>query len=265
MLAFEMAQSAGGDFLLRVEDIDQARARDKWGAQIQEDLHWLGLHWPTPVRRQSENLELYRQALDHLWSRGLLYPCSCTRRDILEALSAPQEGVPLGPDGVIYPGTCRSLPRNINGPLPQGNALRLDLAAALKSIPSVLQFKESGIDAPKGGVVTLDAAFLLETVGDVVLSRRDMNTSYHLSVVLDDAAQEITDVVRGADLFEATAIHVVLQHLLALDTPRYHHHKLIRDAAGKRLAKRDDARAIARYRAEGATPAEMRAMVGLSP
>ncbi|MBU2360796.1 MAG: tRNA glutamyl-Q(34) synthetase GluQRS [Alphaproteobacteria bacterium] len=245
MLAHNMARDVGGSFLLRIEDIDQSRARPAWEAQIYDDLTWLGLTWPTPVMRQSDRLAAYTTALDTLWNHGLLYPCTCNRRDILAAASAPQEGAAMGPDGVIYPGTCRHKPRS--GPRPTDTALRLDMKLALQTTVN------DGLSAD-----------LVTTIGDVVIARRDMGTSYHLSVVIDDAAQHITDVVRGADLLEATPIHVLLQHLLGLPTPTYHHHRLIRDAAGKRLAKRDDARAIATYRAEGATPTDIRHMVGLS-
>jgi len=238
MLAHDMAQAAGGTFLLRIEDIDQSRARPVWEAQIYDDLAWLGLNWPTPVMRQSERMAAYDAALDHLWDKGLLYPCTCSRRDIEAAANAPQEGAPMGPDGMIYPGTCRGKART--GARPQAMPLRLDTQAA---DPTAHEFAVH--------------------IGDVVLSRRDMGTSYHLSVVVDDAAQGVTDVVRGADLEEATPIHLLLQKLLNLPTPRYHHHKLVRDAAGKRLAKRDDARAISKYRAEGASPNDIRRLVGL--
>lgn len=266
MLAFDMAQAASGEMLLRIEDIDRTRARPAWETQIYDDLAWLGLSWPTPVLRQSDNLGVYREALHQLWSAGLLYPCTCTRRDIAEALSAPQESAAsVGPDGPVYPGTCRDLPRDASAPLPDDAALRLDLNAARAQLPTELRFCESWGVPPKPEVISIETKHLVSSVGDVVLSRRDMGTSYHLSVVLDDAAQSITDVVRGRDLFEATAIHVVLQHLLGLETPRYHHHRLIRDDQGKRLAKRDDARAISRYRTDGMSPQDIRAMVGLAP
>lgn len=261
MLAHDMACAAGGEFLLRIEDIDQSRARPEWESQIYDDLHWLGLSWRDPVMRQSERMPAYRTALQGLWDRGLLYPCSCNRRDILAALSAPQEGaeLPTGPDGPVYPGTCRRLPTP-GTPMPD-QALRLDLTRAVAEIgPEPLSFTETGHQPQQ---VDLAPHSLHETVGDFVLARRGMGTSYHLSVVLDDAAQGITHVIRGADLFEATPLHVLLQRLLKLPTPTYHHHRLIRDDQGKRLAKRDDARAIAKYRAEGATPQDIRAMVGL--
>ena len=263
MLAHEMARAAGGTFLLRIEDIDRSRARPNWEAQIADDLAWLGLAWPRPAMRQSDRLPAYRAALEHLWEMRLLYPCTCRRRDIEAALAAPQEGVPTyGPDGLIYPGTCRGKDRA--GPMPADAVLRLDMAAALDRIDHPLGFVEDG-GGPDGetGEIAIDRQTLIDGVGDVVLARRDMGTSYHLSVVLDDAAQNTTHVVRGRDLFSATQIHVVLQALLGLPTPAYHHHRLIRDDKGKRLAKRDDARAIARYRAEGATPDDIRRMVGL--
>jgi len=259
LLAYDMAQAAGGQFLLRIEDIDQSRARPEWEAQIYDDLHWLGLKWPEPVMRQSDRMPVYQQALEQIEAKGLLYRCTCNRRDIEAAIAAPQEGVPAayGPDGLIYPGTCRNYTHT-----DKNAALRLEMEEASLYLGALnLSFVETG-PAHKG-TQTITPHELIHNVGDIVLARRDMGTSYHLSVVLDDAAQGITDVIRGEDLFEATKIHVLLQTLLGLPTPRYHHHALIRDDAGKRLAKRDDARAIAKYRAEGATPADIRKMVGL--
>ncbi len=262
LLAYDMARKAGGDFLLRIEDIDRSRARPAWEAQIFDDLHWLGLDWPEPVLRQSDRLPAYRAALETLWDRGLLYPCSCHRRDIVEAASAPQEGgtPPVGPDGIVYPGTCRDKP--LPPKMPE-EALRLNMRKALQGIGPV-SFMEEGT-GPDGetGRQEIPQDQLVDGIGDIVLARRDMGTSYHLAVVLDDAAQEITHVIRGQDLFEATAIHALLQMLLGLPTPRYHHHRLIRDEAGKRLAKRDDARAISKYRADGESPADIRDRVGL--
>lgn len=268
-----------GDFLLRIEDIDQSRARLAWDAQIHDDLKWLGVWWPTPVMRQSQRQAAYDAALDLLWLKGLLYPCTCSRRDIENAMSAPQEGVPQhGPDGLIYPGTCRNdmlheraFPED--HPRPRNVTLRLDMTLAVDlcdafvggiNAPMVARFIEKGA-GPKGetGDITFTADQMIQQVGDIVVARRDMGTSYHLSVVLDDAEQQITDVIRGQDLFDATKIHVLLQSLLDLPTPVYHHHKLIRDEDGKRLAKRDDARAISLFRSEGATPEDIRAMVGL--
>ena len=253
-----MAQAVGGEFLLRIEDIDQSRARPAWEAQIYDDLTWLGLEWPSPVMRQSDRMPAFQQALAQLDAMGLLYRCTCNRRDIEAAISAPQEGVtPIyGPDGLIYPGTCRDA-----GHSDETAALRLDMAKACQLLSVPLTFTEVGSE--HAGQHHITAQELLNNVGDIVLARRDMGTSYHLSVVLDDAAQNVSDVIRGQDLFEATQIHVLLQALLDLPTPTYHHHALIRDNAGKRLAKRDDARAIAKYRGDGATPNDIRKMVGL--
>ncbi|WP_430463797.1 tRNA glutamyl-Q(34) synthetase GluQRS [Tabrizicola sp.] len=248
-----IAAARGDRFLLRIEDIDQPRCKPGYEAAIFEDLEWLGLHWENPVMRQSTRLWAYDAALVHLCNMGVTYHCTCTRGDIKAALSAPQEGAALiGPDGPIYPGTCRRKQR-------ASGALRLDMAAAIAALGEV-QFTETGEQA---GTHQYSTAQMVETIGDIVLARRDIGTSYHIAVVVDDAAQGITEVTRGQDLFDATAIHVVLQRLLALPTPRYHHHRLIRDDQGKRLAKRDDARALAKYRAEGATPQDIRRMLGL--
>lgn len=259
-LAHDMAREAGGRFLLRIEDIDQGRARAEWEVQIAEDLQWLGLTWPEPVMRQSDRLPRYAGALAQLGAMGLTYPCRCNRADIEAAAGAPQEGVPqFGPDGRIYPGTCRDRPLSARRP---GDVIRLNMTRATAALPT-LAFTETG---PRhAGTHTLDPAALIREAGDIVLERRDMGGSYHLSVVVDDADQAISHVIRGEDLFEATPIHVLLQHLLGLPTPTYHHHPLVRDDTGKRLAKRDDARAIARYRADGASPGDIRRMVGLAP
>ncbi|MBD3677845.1 MAG: tRNA glutamyl-Q(34) synthetase GluQRS [Rhodobacteraceae bacterium] len=269
ILAHDMAAAEEGEFLLRIEDIDHSRSRPEWEELIYEDLHWLGLSWPEPVMRQSERQAAYEAALDRLWERDLLYVCTCRRRDIEAAASAPQEGAPLlGPDGIVYPGTCRKSLRAASGPRPRDAVLRLDMAAALKALSAngggKIEFCETG-SSPNGasGLTQISHVHLTMLVGDVVLARRQMGTSYHLSVVLDDAEQGITHAVRGQDLFETTAIHVVLQRLLDLPTPIYHHHRLIRDENGRRLAKRDDARAIRKYRKDGVTPDDIRAMVGL--
>lgn len=261
ILAHDMAQAAGGTFLLRIDDLDQTRCKPQWEAQIFDDLAWLGLTWPQPVLRQSDRLPRYRDALQTLWDQGLLYPCSCSRADIRAAASAPQEGAPLhGPDGVIYPGTCRPTtpPR---GPMPD-MPLRLDMARALAGLDAPPNFTETG-SGPDGETGLIRPQNMQVLVGDVALARPGMGASYHLSVVLDDADQAITHVIRGQDLFSATQIHVLLQRLLGLPTPIYHHHRLIRDETGKRLAKRDDARAIATYRSEGRSPDEIRSIVGL--
>lgn len=250
-----MAHKLAGDgtFLLRIEDIDTARAKPEYEAAIYDDLHWLGLDWPEPVMRQSDRLPAYEVALAWLADMGLTYHCTCTRGDIRAALSAPQEGSPvIGPDGPVYPGTCRNAGHT-------SGAIRLNMAAVMARLGPV-GFEDTGT---RPGFHSYDAAHMSAHIGDVVLARRDIGTSYHLSVVVDDAAQGITLVTRGEDLFDATAIHIVLQRLLDLPQPRYHHHALIRDANGKRLAKRDDARALAKYRAEGASPDDIRRMIGL--
>lgn len=243
-----------GRFLLRIEDIDRARSRPDYETAIYDDLGWLGLTWEMPVMRQSNRMPAYDAALARLADMGVTYHCTCTRGDIRAALSAPQEGAPMiGPDGPVYPGTCR-------GKHHADGAVRLDMAAAMARVGTVA-FIDTGT---LPGLHRYDADQMTAHVGDVVLARRDIGTSYHLSVVVDDAAQGITEVTRGEDLFEATPVHVVLQRLLDLPAPAYHHHRLIRDDQGKRLAKRDDARALAKFRAEGATPADIRRMVGLA-
>jgi glutamyl-Q tRNA(Asp) synthetase len=258
--AHDLARAVGGAFLLRIEDIDPQRSKPEWEAKIHEDLAWLGIRWDAPPLRQSERLDAYGAALDALWARGLLYACTCTRRDIAEALAAPQEGAARpadGPDGPVYPGTCRW--RDRAGPRPTDVHLRLDAARALDALSApALAFAETTAGDPPGRQESAPDWFR-DRIGDVVLARRDFGTSYHLSVVVDDAHQGITDVVRGADLFEATPIHVLLQRLLGMPTPAYHHHPLIRDREGRRLAKRDDARAVAAYRADGWTPDALRA------
>ncbi len=259
LLAHDMARAAGGRFLLRIEDIDRARARPQWEAQIFDDLGWLGLDWPRPVMRQSARLPAYAEALERLTAMGLTYPCRCRRADIEAAARAPQEGAPqFGPDGRIYPGTCRGRPMAARG---EDDVIRLDMARAVQLLPADAAFTETG--PAHAGTHRLDPDRLVRAVGDIVLVRRGMGGSYHLAVVVDDAEQGISHVIRGEDLFEATRIHVLLQHLLGLPVPVWHHHRLIRDDAGRRLAKRDDARAIARYRADGLSPADIRALVGL--
>ncbi|EKE43600.1 hypothetical protein OCGS_2332 [Oceaniovalibus guishaninsula JLT2003] len=259
-VAHDLARDLGGTFHLRIEDIDRSRCRPEWEAALMDDLRWLGLDWTPPVLRQSDRLDAYRQVLHNLWDRGLLYPCTCKRRDIVEAASAPQGTPPVGPDGIVYPGTCRQADRI--GPMPDDAALRLDLRRAIEAMPD-LAFVETGGDRIRR--TTFTASDAIAEIGDIVLARRDMGTSYHLSVVLDDAAQGITHVTRGGDLSDATKIHVILQRLLDLPTPVYHHHRLIRDADGRRLAKRDDALPLALYRADGATPDDIRRMVGITP
>ena len=256
ILAHDMARAAGGQFLLRMEDTDLERCRAEYDALIQEDLAWLGLNWDGPIHRQSQHIASYNSRLEALEGEGLLYPCSCTRSDIRAALSAPQEGVAFN----VYPGTCRH--RGMDSRKP-GDALRLNLAAALEWLAGAdLGFDETG--PAHAGYHRVDPGQALQQIGDVVLSRKGEDiVAYFLASAFDDADQGVTHVIRGEDLFEFTAVQVILQHLFGLPTPVYHHHRLIRDDQGKRLAKRDDARALSKYRAEGATPADIRRMVGL--
>lgn len=268
MTAHDFARSQGGAFLLRIEDIDRQRSKPGWEAALLDDLAWLGLTWDGPVLRQSDRLGAYRDCLQRLWGEGAIYACNCRRRDVIEAASAPNEGEPvMGPDGIVYPGTCRPAdPGPRSAPMPPDSALRLDIGRAFDLVApdGVLTFTEDGAGpAGETGAVATTRGQVVRGIGDVVLARREFGTSYHLSVVLDDAAQGVTHVVRGRDLFEATRIHAILQRLLGLPRPVYRHHRLIRDETGRRLAKRDDARALSRYRAEGATPQDIRRMVGL--
>lgn len=253
LTAARLAEAAGGTFLLRIEDIDATRCRPAYDAALREDLAWLGLRWPEPVMRQSERRPAYDAALARLGALGLVYPCRCTRAEIRAALSAPQEGA----GGLaVYPGTCRGRSLAEAG---SGDALRLDLARAC-ALAGPLVLEETGpLHAGHHAVVPEP---LLRGLGDVVLARRDIGVAYHLAVVVDDAAQAVTHVVRGADLWEVTPLHRLLQALLGLPVPVWHHHDLIRDAAGRQLAKRDDARALATLRAEGVTPAKIRARLG---
>jgi glutamyl-Q tRNA(Asp) synthetase len=254
-LAHDMARAADGRFLLRIEDTDLERCRPEWDAAIRDDLAWLGLTWDGPVRRQSQHLSDYAAALDPLIARGLLYPCSCTRADIRAAAGAPQEGVAFE----VYPGTCRARPMADRRP---GDALRLDMRAAFAALPRAPRFTETG--PAHAGTHLIDPATAQARIGDVVLSRKGAGlVAYFLASALDDAQDGITHVVRGEDLFDFTPVQVILQHLLGLPTPLYHHHPLIRDDQGRRLAKRDDARALSLYRAQGASPADIRRMVGL--
>lgn len=255
LTAWERARAAGGTCLLRIEDIDTTRCLPDFEVGIYQDLQWLGLDWPDPVMRQSDRANAYAAALDRLRTAGLLYPCTCTRREIEAALSAPQEGVATLP---VYPGTCRGRTDS-----PDGAAWRLDMARALAHLggPTAvarLGWTETG-EHP--GLHHLDPAALLADHGDIILARRDIGTSYHLAVVVDDAAQGITEIVRGADLSPSTPIHRLLIALLDLPLPDWHHHRLVRDETGKRLAKRDDARALRSFRRQGLAPDEVRAIV----
>ena len=252
-------QKAGNRFLLRIEDIDAGRARPEFEAAIIEDLAWLGLRWETPVRRQSDHMDDYRAALDRLDARGLLYPCFCTRKEIraeIEESGFAPHDIVHGPDGIVYPGTCRALTaderrqRRAEG---TPFALRLDMAKAVGATgPLAWTDEDQGETAAKP-----------EIFGDVVLARKDTPASYHLAVTVDDHRQGVTLVTRGEDLFPATHVHRLLQALLGLDTPSYHHHKLLTTEDGKRFAKRDKSQTIRALREAGKTAEEVRAMAGM--
>ena len=242
-----LAEAKNGLWLLRIDDLDHSRSKPEWTQQIFDDLRWLGLAWPEPVRFQSQETASYQTALDTLARARLIYPCCCNRADIAQAAAAPQEGVPeFGPDGRIYPGTCRHRRLSQAG---AGDALRLNMRKAVRALQKPVTYEEFGTQLSER--ITLKPEALIAQVGDVVLRRKDQGAAYHLAVVIDDDAQNITDVVRGADLSAATQIHVVLQQLLNIQTPRYHHHALIRDETGKRLAKRSDSEALSTLRNAG--------------
>ena len=266
LLAHDHVRAAGGAFLLRMEDLDRARCRPAHAQAIEDDLRWLGIGWDGPVLWQSTRGAAYRSALDRLSRAGLTYRCSCTRREIAEAMRAPQEGAEAGADGPVYPGTCHG--REVDPDAP--HALRLDMARAIAALGGRaavrrLGFTETGRGpSAEAGRIALDPDRLIASVGDVVLGRKDGSFAYHLAVVVDDAFQEVTRVTRGNDLFASTPLHVLLQALLALPTPDYHHHRLIRDEAGRRLAKRDDARSLRTLREAGWTPGDIRRAVGLT-
>jgi glutamyl-Q tRNA(Asp) synthetase len=262
-----MARGEGGRLLLRIEDIDATRCRPEYEAAIFEDLHWLGLAWEEPVRRQSQHLGAYADALARLTSLGLIYPSFESRAEIARLVAERDRGVPWprDPDGVpLYPGTAKSLApaeraRRMAGSEPY--ALRLDMAAALDAAGRFpIAWTETGA-GPRGetGRVAADPG----EWGDVVLGRKDTPTSYHLSVVVDDALQGITHVVRGRDLFPATGLHRLLQILLELPEPIYHHHRLILDAEGRKLSKSTCATGLRELRAGGAAPADILSMIGI--
>jgi glutamyl-Q tRNA(Asp) synthetase len=246
--AHDRARDAGGRFLLRIEDIDGTRSREVFVAAIERDLRWLGLRWDGPVLRQSTRLDAYAAALARLEAQALLYPCFCTRAEIAASLSAPH-----GDAGPVYPGTCRHLTeaersRRLAG---EQHAWRLDMAAAI-ALAGPLTWHDELV-----GTIAATPAIH----GDVILARKDAPASYHLAVTVDDAAQGITHVVRGRDLFAATHVHRLLQALLALPTPVYRHHALIGGPDGRRLAKRDRAPTLADLRAAGQDGTALAAML----
>jgi glutamyl-Q tRNA(Asp) synthetase len=265
LLNFDLARRAGGRFLLRIEDIDTVRCRPEFEAAIYEDLAWLGVAWETPVRRQSEHLAEYRHALETLSSRGLVYPSFESRAEIAKLVAQRESRAPLprDPDGApLYPGAARLLSSEQRAQgLQSGTAyaLRLDMAAA-RGRAGDLGWIETG-EGPDGE--TGEVAARPEAWGDVILARKETPTSYHLSVVIDDALQGVTEVVRGRDLFWSTSVHRLLQTLLGLPQPAYRHHGLILDGAGRKLSKSTEATALRELRAAGVTPAEIRRRVGL--
>jgi glutamyl-Q tRNA(Asp) synthetase len=249
---FAHEKAADGRFLIRLEDIDSTRARPEYEDAIFEDLAWLGLNWERPVRRQSDHWDDYRAALAKLEALALLYPCFCTRREIQEEI-ARAGNAPQGPDGPLYPGACRNRSADeCSERIAAGEAyaLRLDVAKATRLVSKELVW----VDCGHGSFTAKPDVF-----GDVVLARKDTPASYHLAVVVDDALQGITLVTRGEDLLEATHLHRLLQELLGLPVPKWHHHRLITDETGKRLAKRDDARSLRSLRTAGWTPERVKA------
>lgn len=258
LLNARMAQEQGGLFLIRIEDIDTQRCTDRLVADCLEDLAWLGLVWEQPVMRQSRETKRYRAAAGDLRARGLLYPCFCTRGDILKAAG---ENPPRDADGaILYPGTCRALSREqVTERVAKGepHALRLNLSRAASEVDfNALRWRETG-DGREADTPADPAIW-----GDVVLVRKDIPTSYHLAVVVDDAMQGVTHVVRGRDLYAATAIHRLLQVLLGLPAPVYHHHALIVDAEGRKLSKSAVSTPLRQLRAEGVTPDDIRRRLG---
>jgi glutamyl-Q tRNA(Asp) synthetase len=256
-----VARAAGDTLRLRVEDIDTTRCRPEFEAGIVEDLAWLGIAWDGPALRQSERFAAYRTALDTLRALGLTYPCFCTRKDIADEIARAADA-PSGPEGHLYPGTCRHFSEAKRAEKLQSGApyaLRLDIARAV-SFAARLSFVEEGT-GPEGehGTIVVDP-FLF---GDFVLSRKETPASYHLAVVLDDALQGINLVTRGNDLFPAAHIQRLLQMLLDLPEPRYAHHRLIFDENGRKFAKRDQSVTLRALRAGGVTPEEVRARLGI--
>ena len=249
---FAHEKAAGGRFLIRLEDIDGTRARPEYEEAIFEDLAWLELTWEMPVRRQSDHFDDYRVALAKLEALGVLYPCFCTRKEIQEEI-ARAGNAPQGPDGPLYPGICRNRSADERAErIAEGEAyaLRLDVFKAAGLVLGELVWRDRGHGIFKARP---------DVFGDVVLARKDTPASYHLAVVVDDALQGITLVTRGEDLLEATHLHRLLQALLELPVPEWHHHRLVTDENGKRLAKRDDARSLRSLRAAGWTPERVKA------
>ncbi len=265
LLNFDLARRTGGRFLLRIEDIDATRCKPEFEDSIYQDLSWLGIAWETPVRRQSEHLADYRQALKTLMAQGLVYPSFESRAEIARLVAEREAEAPWprDPDGApLYPGTARSLSPDERARLLQSGApyaLRLDMAAA-SARAGDLTWTEYGED-PEGETGTVAARPC--AWGDVILARKETPTSYHLAVVIDDALQGVTEVVRGQDLFWSTSVHRLLQRLLGLPQPAYRHHRLVLDGVGRKLSKSGKATGLRELRAGGARPAEIRRLAGL--
>ena len=261
--SYRMAEAMGAQFLLRIEDIDQTRAREKYVSAIFEDLLWLGLRWPEPVVRQSEHLAHYERAGAQLKSLGLIYPCFCTRKQIAAAVSSKD----VDPDGAaIYSGVCKSLPKSEVVRLKAAGrrfAMRLNMERALKHIAE--DFGEEVLCFSSFDVMGETKSVCLDPRrwGDVIVQRKEVATSYHLSVVIDDARQGVSHIVRGRDLFEATSVHRLLQLLLHLPAPYYHHHDLVLDENGAKLSKSDHATSIKSLREDGWSREDVLQRIGL--
>jgi len=265
LLNFDGARESGGRLLLRIEDIDTARCRPEFEAAIYQDLGWLGIGWETPVRRQSEHLSEYRAAVENLAAMGLVYPSFESRAEIARMIAQREANAPWprDPDGApLYPGMAKTLSADARARLFESGApyaLRLDMAAA-GARAGDLTWTERG-QGPAGETGAVAAR--PEAWGDVILARKETPTSYHLSVVIDDALQGVTEVVRGQDLFWSTSVHRLLQALLGLPQPAYRHHRLVLDGEGRKLSKSSRATGLRELRAAGATPTDIRRLVGL--
>jgi glutamyl-Q tRNA(Asp) synthetase len=265
LLNYDLARRAGGRLLLRIEDIDTTRCRPEFEAAIVEDLAWLGIAWETPVRRQSEHLDIYLDALNKLAAQDLVYPSFESRAEIARLVAQREADGPWprDPDGApLYPGAAKSLSAGERAQLIESGApyaLRLDMAAARARAGDLTWIEQGRGPDGETGMVTAQP----QVWGDVILARKETPTSYHLSVVVDDALQGVTDVVRGQDLFWATSVHRLLQQLLDLPQPVYRHHQLVFDAAGRKLSKSTRATGVRELRTQRVTRADIRRLIGL--
>ncbi|MBM3608149.1 MAG: tRNA glutamyl-Q(34) synthetase GluQRS [Alphaproteobacteria bacterium] len=257
---FELARESGGRFLLRIEDIDIGRARDEYADAILEDLAWLGLSWEEPVRQQSQHLGDYAMALERLAAMDVTYSCFCSRSGIAAAVRGTP-GWPRDPDGAaLYPGACRTLNASERARKTASHApvaQRLDMAAAISLLPGLLGWREYGESDQARDISAQPAVW-----GDAVIGRKDVPGSYHIAVVVDDALQGVSDVVRGMDLFETTSLHRLLQELLGYPAPNYRHHKLILDAKGEKLSKSAQSKSLRELRREGSSAEDIRRQLG---